>query len=125
MRSGGLELGELREVGDGGLGLLGFEEGAAEAFEGFDAGGAHAERGAVLLLGGGQVVLVEGDRAFAHGVPEARGGQRVVEAGILRAVLLGLHEEADGAAEVGLLHADVAHAGEGVGVVGSIERGWL
>jgi hypothetical protein len=57
-----------------------------------------------------ELVAVEGLRGLAHGVPEARICQPVFDGLGLVAVLFGLGQIADGAAEVLLLHAQEAHA---------------
>ncbi len=56
-----------------------------------------------------ELVLVKGLRSLAHGVPEARSGQRGLDCFGLVSVLLGLSEIADGAAKVLLLHAQKSH----------------
>ena len=109
---GSVDLGVAGEDLDGGSGLVGLKEGAAEAFEGLGAGGAHDEGEAVLLLGGGEIVVVEGLASLAEDGVKAGGGECGFEAGVAGAFVFGLFEEADGSNEVRLLHADVAQAGE-------------
>ena len=65
-----------------------------------------------------ELILVESLRGLAHGEPEARSGERGLDGLDLVAVLLGLGQIADGAAEVLLLHAQKTHAGGEASVVG-------
>ena len=125
MGGGRLGFDELHKHRHGRFGLLRLEQRSAEALKRLGIIRPHDQRGAVLLFGQRQVTFVQRDLPLTHGVEEARGHQGAIKPRVLRAILLGLHKEADGAAKVGLLHADVTHAGQGVGVVGRLIQNGL
>src|SRR5579871_1018145 len=116
-RGGGLCLDVAIKYLDSRLRLLRLEQGAAETFKRLGACGSHGKRCLILLLGGGEIVFIEGNGALAHGEPEAGGFKRRIEASIARTVLLGLLKEAHCSAEVGLLHAHIAHSCKSAGIL--------
>ncbi len=114
----GLQCDELLEDAGRGEVLLLAEVNSGKAIECVGAMRIHRGGGAIFRGGHVELILVHGLRSFGHGVPEARGGQRIFDDLRLVSVLLCLGEVIDGVGEVLLLHAQESHACEDAAVVG-------
>ena len=114
MRRQRLHLDEGQVVRECLLRLLGAEQRAAQTFKRLRAGGPHGQGLAVRFRRLAKLIVLQLRRTVPDRKPEARRLERRIDRRVLRTVLLGLGEEADRSAKVGLLHAHIAHACKGV-----------